>query len=552
MNIFSSGKRRIWIAVTLAVAAAGLTAAALAAPDLDFTPARRNLSQRPSQLSAHSDLALSPNGDWMVSTWVEDKDVYLRAASLAGGGWGAKLTAFDGSDLEYAYDAAVAVTDEAVAHLAYVVFEIEGITVTTDIRYKTYSIDQQQWTERPPLEGESDERFTWVDLALDDMGTTHMVWARYDQEMKNGAIYYYSTIIQEIAQESGDNRAPAIAWADGHAHIVWEESATHRIQYKRPPSETITLYASSFFPPGHPDVAAGAGRVFVAWEQCTDPTCKGQYNLVYNRSDDGGETWDPTPREVGTDKVSDMTAYNSEDVPVEVPEDLSDLQPSLALNEDGWPAVAWHADSSGGSGMGYAVYYNYALSGSVDAVNWLTRTVLSKMQPGMRGSAEVGVGKSSSEVQYLHTTYMQEQSGASWDIYYDSNAEEAGVLFISMSPQQATNILPDNPAHEFAATVSDTNGLPVEDMPVSFSIPETDVGAFGSSEKYTETTTDAQGKVTVTVSADCSGTATIRAWLDYDHSDTWETGEPWYTATKTWVEAADDGRVYLPLVLRNH
>jgi hypothetical protein len=100
----------------------------------------------------------------------------------------------------------------------------------------------------------------------------------------------------------------------------------------------------------------------------------------------------------------------------------------------------------------------------------------------------------------------------------------------------ATNELPDERGHEFIATVTDAQGQPVQrvQLQVSFS---TDAGGFdysGLSPKYTERFTSELGQASVMLFGNGPGTATVRAWLDYDGDDKWDGGEPSATATKTW------------------
>ena len=106
---------------------------------------------------------------------------------------------------------------------------------------------------------------------------------------------------------------------------------------------------------------------------------------------------------------------------------LISLQPAIALNDDGWPVVVWHVDSSGGNGNEYTIYYTYAISGTGSAVDWaFTSTVLNEYHPSWLGSAAVGVA-GSGEDQHLHVAYMQKPSKVSedaWDVCYDSNERD--------------------------------------------------------------------------------------------------------------------------------
>jgi hypothetical protein len=101
--------------------------------------------------------------------------------------------------------------------------------------------------------------------------------------------------------------------------------------------------------------------------------------------------------------------------------------------------------------------------------------------------------------------------------------------------ESATNQLPDDRKHEFVATVTDQLGEPVGDADVSFL---TDKGGFtysGVGSKYVVVGADAGGQASVTLYGNQPGTATIRAWLDYDDDGVWDDGyEPVDASQKTW------------------
>jgi hypothetical protein len=274
-----------------------------------------------------------------------------------------------------------------------------------------------------------------VDLALDDSRNPHVVWAQYDTEEEGDILYktrgasgWGSTI--SVAQ-TGDNGKPAIAWADGYAHVVWQEETTRRIAHWRraPSGDTLTADicpAQATFPPGNPDVAAQGGRVFVVWDWCAGfdgSTCR-QYNLAYRRSNDWGSTWGDI-REVGTDRLSlDMVYYSTDAIAGELGEFGMDLGPSIALNSEGWPAVVWHAEDPG-AGLGtYAVYYTYADTGTVggDRVDWAV-SPSARLIKGTVSSAAVAVGQAGSDPP-LHFAYMHEVGSGGWDVFYGSNHED--------------------------------------------------------------------------------------------------------------------------------
>jgi hypothetical protein len=162
-----------------------------------------------------------------------------------------------------------------------------------------------------------------------------------------------------------------------------------------------------------------------------------KYHLVYRRSNDSGANWGTESsgiREVGTDRrygAGGLKDYDSAGWYryVDPDEDVRDeylqyLRPSIVLNEHGWPAVVWHADSSEGDGTDYAIYYSYATTGGDGNVNWVAPDVLNWDQPSLLSSAAVGVGESDGERQLLHIAYMRKlDATGAWDVYYDSNED---------------------------------------------------------------------------------------------------------------------------------
>ena len=107
------------------------------------------------------------------------------------------------------------------------------------------------------------------------------------------------------------------------------------------------------------------------------------------------------------------------------------------------------------------------------------------------------------------------------------------VYFVQLS-EDATNDMPDERDHEFVAAVTDGLGQHVEEERVSFSADE---GAFdysGVGSRYAERVTDGLGQASVTLYGNQPGSATVRAWLDFDGDTVWDSLEPYDTAVKTW------------------
>jgi hypothetical protein len=94
------------------------------------------------------------------------------------------------------------------------------------------------------------------------------------------------------------------------------------------------------------------------------------------------------------------------------------------------------------------------------------------------------------------------------------------------------NQLPDDRCHDFMATLT-YEGNPIPSFWISFS---TTMGAFnqsGTGEAYIESVTNALGQALVTLCGNEPGVANLRAWIDLNGNDTWES-EINDTAYKEW------------------
>jgi hypothetical protein len=467
-------ERRRGAAVVLAAGLAAVALAALfgalamAAP-LGFLHVRFNLSQTPTLVSGPPDLAVSPDGDWVALAWTEEYTVgagydkgrghvYLRAASETGEGWRSKVRVFTGTFGACASDVAVAITG-TTAHVAYVVFNDSCNNPSQVVlRYRTCSLTDGRCAAPeagdPEISLDAREHsITWVDLALDAEGNPHLVWSQFFKARDENKVFFKASDGTtwggaEYVESNVNSRKPAIAWADGYVHVVWEEetAGSTRIRYQRrtesgphvgwKPVADILGAQWADHSPRNPDVAARAGKVFVVWDWCSDVNFRTgsclRYNLVYRRSNDSGGTWDlPENRtgEVGTDlpydELEGLTQYKSTDNLAQRDESLVDLQPGIALNRAGWPAVVWHVDrNNGDEEPAYDIYYTYALTGTGDSVGWITPTVLGAGR-GALGSAVIGVGEPEpGGEQHLHIGYVRKPDTGTWDVYYDSNEED--------------------------------------------------------------------------------------------------------------------------------
>ncbi|RLC63290.1 MAG: hypothetical protein DRI01_05485, partial [Chloroflexi bacterium] len=454
--------------VVLAVALGVLSLTAVfvvAAYDpLDVKLRSQNLSYTRTLISARPDLAFSPDGNWVAVVWTEGHSevagfvghVYLRGAREMDDAWQQKVQVFSGSSSAYAYDTAVAVMG-GVAHLVYAVFEFEGgQRARTGVRYRTCALPDGPCGAEESVFTDPTYLITQVDIALDGDGDPHVIWARFNEPGDVGDVLYSTRGAGGWESETWLDESwvmvdsmPAIAWEGGYVHAVWESERDlgdnqkeSYIYYRRREDQTDVWDSAipvvprqTRYPPGNPDVAGGAGRVFVVWDWCTtkdlnDEYCE-KYNLVYSRAEVTGTVFFSDWKEVGTDKLTMWQEYYSTDsvesgyLSVE-DEYLLDLQPAVTLSRHGWPAVAWHANRShqGTLSKDYAVYYTYAITGTETSVDWITPTIVSGDQLAKQGSATIGVGEPMTDSQILdhrlHVAYMRQQSAGGWDVYDSS------------------------------------------------------------------------------------------------------------------------------------
>ncbi len=98
----------------------------------------------------------------------------------------------------------------------------------------------------------------------------------------------------------------------------------------------------------------------------------------------------------------------------------------------------------------------------------------------------------------------------------------------------ATNELPEDRDHNFAAIVTNPQGDPIAGARVTFFTDEGSFSYSGTGMQYDEAWSGADGRAEATIYANEPTTATITAWLDYNGNGVVDPEEPSDTATKIW------------------
>lgn len=526
--------------LVLSVASAGALWG-LSAPS-SAAQAPNNLSGTANLTSAYPDIAT--DGAWTAVAWVEGEAVkghpqgnaYLRASSDAGQTWGDKITVFNRAAAPYAYDVDVAL-DGNTAHLAYIVFEGNvGRPDKSWVYYRTCSLTTRQCTEREELDSATEEKVTWADIAVDDDGKPHIVWVRYDESGANGEIWYSSVsggnkalFLPNEMPDADDSFAPSIACADGNVHVAWRSrynvggEVTHYIYYARKPEgsswQTDERETSEGIELGNPQVAAQNQSVFIVWDWYADVN-KDRSNVVYMHNPDAGEfeSWPADSYEVGTDYQvvhSPRAVYDTRSRVGEY-KYVSDLDPAVALNGDGWPAVVWHANQSGDDDLEYALHHSCAVEETDDGVAWITPTVLHQSQPVAPGGGSPAVALSQNNgAWYLHTAYMRKQSTESeWDVYYERMAYTPSAQIDTGSPPPAGQLDGEwivEPGDDVGLDGSGSASEGNLDLNYDWSLSEQPTGSasWSSTEESPTFTPDKEGHYTVKLVVD-NGLATAQ------------------------------------------
>jgi hypothetical protein len=187
----------------------------------------------------------------------------------------------------------------------YVVWEDDS-PGNHEIYYKRSTDGGGSWT--------ADGRLTWTlglsenpALAVDSFNDIHLVWSDYTpgqyeiyykKGMKHGATW---TTAKRLTWTSGDSEHPSIA-ADpsDKPHVVWEDNTpgNYEIYYKGSTDMGTTWAPNWRFTWTSDDslcpaiAADSSGNLHAVWYDKN----RGNFEIYYNKSTDGGTTWSPNKR----------------------------------------------------------------------------------------------------------------------------------------------------------------------------------------------------------------------------------------------------------------
>jgi hypothetical protein len=478
MREMRRGKRWVVIALAGGVLSALAVALVLAAParSIPFGAGYGLSEEEDGRWSYFPDISVSPDGERVAVVWSETYSeaipsghgsVKLRWASeTEGSGWRTPVTVFDGSEEACAAWTAVAVT-ETTAHIAYVVARPCVSSTEQAIYYRTYDLGGALGASKEVASrtlAAAEPGFGKVDIAVDAYGNLHFLYIYYPTEgIDLGTVYYRQLLGGSLEPEEtvsgGSARNPAVTWGGGYVHAVWEDlSPTGRAlrsgprggdyaravlgsvtqgepqikylprdedEWQQSKAKELTNNLTTHIP-RNPDIAARGDQVVVVWDWEWEA---GRYALTYARYL-GGTNW-LLGREVGTEAdISDLLTlpdpeqvYTSTSAQDASPY-LKHLRPSVALDSEGKPTIAWHANlgpTEEPGDMDYSILYIQAQSMTVSGTTWLTPTVLNPSvlveHSGGPVVAMAAVTSPHIHVAYSHNPEQTLEFG-DWDTYY--------------------------------------------------------------------------------------------------------------------------------------
>jgi len=573
-------KRWRWL-VGIAVTVVALGGATWALAVWIHLPVR--LSASAAVCDVESRTALSENGEWLASAWIQGRQVnngcvgrgtvVIRWATteLSQTGW-SNQTALP---LPGGYGTGCFVhTDVALnnntAHVAATVWApCNQMNADSVIAYYTCNLSTgvcSSATIVASQSGAENLRFSEAQIVLDSQNRPHIVYGRGDHSLAQGKLFYtrnlgtgWSTPLL-ISPGSETAYRPSLAASNGRIHIVWENHRDYldshgrwrqngdvRYRYCEEAGTcgNITGYPSpttlveTTYP--IPDIAARDDRVILTWNVCADvdsnPPCE-EFYLVYARSNTNGSSFAAQPLEVGTEMelrnitFSSQYYHGSDGDDNPAGEYAAHLNSTVELDPTGLPYLVWQIQQNGG----YVITTTHAISATYENFTW-AQSSLPQFGDGSDNRVYPSLELTTvDDIQALHIVYMQTWREGIWgrsQVFYDAASPAQPTLRLSYT--ERTSGLPGGRAQTITAYVEQQDGTGASGVPVVFI---TTLGSFaysGYGVSQIQTMTDAQGAATVILYSNQVGTAQVHAWVDSVTDLHQDAEEPGSVLTQTWV-----------------
>jgi hypothetical protein len=476
----SSIPRHRWLAMLAPIAIAALLSGLLAYV-LYAAPLGEHVRLDRSSMRSHEpDIAASRDGEYVAVAWSDgyistaegQGYVYLSYGSETKGGWPrVKVYPATASLTNLAKEPAI-VFDPRAAHATEVHMawsqNVGSTSAFNNIYYASCNLANPGTCKAGTISPVSVRpvgtgNVFMPDVAVDKTGGRHVVWL--EESGTNTAVKYASSsngttwTPQNISLTSNyTSTQPAMAYANvgskGCLHIVWAGGSGgtfNHIGYKRKDlggsdcgGDKGPLYfnlKAGHSVPKNPSVAASGSTVYIVWDvdSGNDDGTYQYYYLVYNSSNDSGETWARDPSGTAPEYLdfpgggiisftnhlaldeteSGRTRYGSR------------LRPNVTLEVTNTlvvPHIVWNevvTESQEGMSYHYDVFH------TIKNPNWVVpatnATDGTKDIDTDSAAPEVVVGKKG----HVHVTYMEETRGSgsdrSWNlIFYQGPIVDTG------------------------------------------------------------------------------------------------------------------------------
>ncbi|HQE92672.1 MAG TPA: Ig-like domain-containing protein [Anaerolineae bacterium] len=540
----------------------------------------------PARLSAATDVCdieprtvMSADGEWLASVWIKGRQVndgcvsrgaaVLRWAGQNGWSDPVRLTLPAGYGNGCFVHADVALNGP-IAHLVTTLWApCDDVQANSLIAYYTCNLQTgvcSAGTGVTSQAGAENLRFSDARIVLDSQNLPHIVYGRGDHSLAQGKLFYTRNLGSgwetplRISSDTEMSYRPSLAASNGRIHIVWENHRDYTDGLGRPrqrgdvryrycaeagscgsiigyPSPT-TLDETTYPVPG---IAAHGDRVILTWNVCADidrnPPCE-KFYLMYARSNANGTGFLSQPREVGTEtemqyiNMSTRFYAGTDDTNNEAGEYATHLNARVELDAGEMPHLVWQMRE----GAGYVLTTTHAISATEESFTW-AQGESPQSGTGSDNRVYPSLGLTAVDETWAHHfVYMQTWREGEWNrsqIFYD--VAGPARLLLRLSYTERTSGLPQGRAQVITAHVQAEDGTGANGVPVIFT---TTLGSFapdGYGTAQVQTTTDAQGMVTLTLYSNQVGTAHVSAWADAVDNLQWDDGEPGAVLTQTWV-----------------
>jgi hypothetical protein len=272
-----------------------------------------------------------------------------------------------------------------------------------------------------------------------------------------------------------------------------------------------------------------SGNIYVVWT--SDPVgAQDNSDVFFSRSTNGGVTFDPGVQLGASGGATDQ------------------FEPNIAVGDNGEISVAWFdRRNDPTNNLLIDVYKTFSRTGGTTFAADTRVTDQSftpaRMNPNFDTFvANCGFGEymsvtaDANSFYYMWTDHRRTVTNATWptgrpdpDVWFEREGVTAGIgtpATLTLQPKTATNTVDSQ--HCVTATVRDTFGNPLANVTVRFSVS-------GAANTSGSRTTDANGQATFCYSSALPGSDVITAFADSNNSGGQDPGEPFDTATKTWV-----------------